>query len=328
MVASTVSRSSEEFTARSTSSSAWSSATERVSSAVRSRNVPEVGDAGDGDDRLFGEGLQQGDLAVGEAAGFLALSAIAPIAAPSRSNGIDTNRLHAEIRSIAGSSSGSASTSRMWTICRSRIARPAIDARVGAMGNSGAVIRRVASGSMPLQHRSEVDQLAIEFEQSPPTRRCTVPARGGRSGRTPAGCRRARPTSPSARRWSRTAARSARRIRCCAAASAAVRACNSRYVSALPMAITACSAKVCSSATWLSEKPPGRLASERDRADRRTVAQQRHATMRLHPPMCSRPAKQLGLGVACSRIWIDVAVDRIARPNDARVSAAIGNGAA
>ena len=37
MVASTVSRSSEEFTARSTSSSAWSSATERVSSAVRSR---------------------------------------------------------------------------------------------------------------------------------------------------------------------------------------------------------------------------------------------------------------------------------------------------
>ena len=69
-------------------------------------------------------------------------------------------------------------------------------------------------------------------------------ARGGRSGRTPAGCRPAKPTSPSAHRWWRTAVRSARRIRCCAAASAAVRACNSRYVSALPMAITACSAKV------------------------------------------------------------------------------------
>ena len=69
MVVSTVSRSSEEFTARSTSSSAWSSATERVSSAVRRCNSLNVSDAADGDDRLFGKGLQQFDLAVGEAAG-------------------------------------------------------------------------------------------------------------------------------------------------------------------------------------------------------------------------------------------------------------------
>ena len=33
----------------------------------------------------------------------------------------------------------------------------------------------------------------------------------------------------------------------------AVRVCNARYVSALRMAITACSAKVCSKAIWLSE---------------------------------------------------------------------------
>ena len=39
-------------------------------------------------------------------------------------------------------------------------------------------------------------------------------------------------------------------------ASAAVRSCNSRYVSALVIAITACSAKVCSRAIWLSENGP------------------------------------------------------------------------
>jgi hypothetical protein len=39
-------------------------------------------------------------------------------------------------------------------------------------------------------------------------------------------------------------------------ASAAVRSCSARYVSALPMAITACSAKVCNNAIWLSVKPP------------------------------------------------------------------------
>ena len=52
-------------------------------------------------------------------------------------------------------------------------------------------------------------------------------------------------------------------------ASAAVRACNSRYVSALPMAITACSAKVFSSSIWLSEKPPGSGEFSDDCADRR-----------------------------------------------------------
>ena len=36
-----------------------------------------------------------------------------------------------------------------------------------------------------------------------------------------------------------------------------VRVCNARYVSALLIAITACSAKVFSKAIWLSEKPPG-----------------------------------------------------------------------
>ena len=35
-----------------------------------------------------------------------------------------------------------------------------------------------------------------------------------------------------------------------------MRVCNARYVSALVIAITACSAKVFSSSTWLSEKPP------------------------------------------------------------------------
>jgi hypothetical protein len=35
-----------------------------------------------------------------------------------------------------------------------------------------------------------------------------------------------------------------------------VRCCKARWVSALAMAITACSAKVFSSSTWLSEKPP------------------------------------------------------------------------
>src|SRR5262249_37268307 len=43
------------------------------------------------------------------------------------------------------------------------------------------------------------------------------------------------------------------------------------YVSALLMAITACSAKGFSSSTWLSENPPMR-AAQRDRPDRRTVA--------------------------------------------------------
>ncbi len=36
----------------------------------------------------------------------------------------------------------------------------------------------------------------------------------------------------------------------------AVRVCNARYVSALVMAITACSAKVFSRSIWLSVKPP------------------------------------------------------------------------
>ena len=42
---------------------------------------------------------------------------------------------------------------------------------------------------------------------------------------------------------------------CCSKAScrSAVRVCNARYVSALVMAITACSAKVLSSSIWLSE---------------------------------------------------------------------------
>ena len=35
-----------------------------------------------------------------------------------------------------------------------------------------------------------------------------------------------------------------------------MRVCNARYVSALVIAITACSAKVFSSSIWLSEKPP------------------------------------------------------------------------
>ena len=39
-------------------------------------------------------------------------------------------------------------------------------------------------------------------------------------------------------------------------ASSVVRICNARQVSALPMAITACSAKVFSSSTWVSENPP------------------------------------------------------------------------
>ena len=38
-------------------------------------------------------------------------------------------------------------------------------------------------------------------------------------------------------------------------ASAAVRSSNSRYVSALVIAITACSAKVCRSAIWVSLNP-------------------------------------------------------------------------
>ena len=45
---------------------------------------------------------------------------------------------------------------------------------------------------------------------------CTTPSHVERSGRTQVEDRQARPTSPSAHRWSRPDARSARRIRCCA----------------------------------------------------------------------------------------------------------------
>ena len=53
---------------------------------------PEVGDAGDGDHRLFGEGLQQRDLAVGEAAGLLARSARSR-----RSPPVAQQRQHADV---------------------------------------------------------------------------------------------------------------------------------------------------------------------------------------------------------------------------------------
>ena len=72
-------------------------------------------------------------------------------------------------------------------------------------------------------------------------------------------------------------------------ASAAVRSCNSRYVSALPTAITACSANVCSRAIWLSVKAARCFASECDGADRHARPQQRHSDdgvkiRRLHLP--------------------------------------------
>ena len=41
--------------------------------------------------------------------------------------------------------------------------------------------------------------------------------------------------------------------------SSEVRACNSRKLATLVMAITACSANIWSRAIWLSEKPPGGL---------------------------------------------------------------------
>src|ERR1700751_3225041 len=64
IVASTVSRSSEELTARSTSSSACSSPTERVSSSVRGCNSPRPRVL-DRDHRLVGKGAHQFDLPLG-----------------------------------------------------------------------------------------------------------------------------------------------------------------------------------------------------------------------------------------------------------------------
>ena len=43
----------------------------------------------------------------------------------------------------------------------------------------------------------------------------------------------------------------------CRCASSSVRSRSARKVATLPMAMTACSAKVCSNAIWLSVKPPG-----------------------------------------------------------------------
>ena len=61
-----------------------------------------------------------------------------------------------------------------------------------------------------------------------------------------------------------------------------MRVCNARYVSALVMAITACSAKVCSNSIWLSENSARRRPGDPDSADRRAVAHQRHRSIRPH----------------------------------------------
>ena len=66
MVSSTVSRSRVELTAWPTSPSAFSSPTDRVSSARPRLQFLEQPHVLDGDDRLVGEGLEQLDLLVGE----------------------------------------------------------------------------------------------------------------------------------------------------------------------------------------------------------------------------------------------------------------------
>ena len=171
--------------------------------------------AGDRDHRLLGEGLQQFDLTVGEATLLAAAMAIAPMTASPRSIGVVTHRL-AVMPPQRWAQSGSDSMSSMRMIRRSRI-RPKVRPAVGTIGNCRNVCRSAHAGSSltPVAAR-QMNHRSVESYTVAVIRVARFARRARRSDRTPAEDRRARPTSPSARRWWRPDARSARRIRYCA----------------------------------------------------------------------------------------------------------------
>ena len=264
IVLSTVSRSSVELTAWPTSPSAFSSPTERVSSAVRASQLLEQPHVLDGDHRLVGEGLEQRDLLVGERPGLVrGRRRSTPIGLPSRSIGTARHAAEAAAPSAAScvAYSGSASTSGMCDDARASGSRARRHvSRLGAHREDRRSDRSMPPGSRSCE-RDQVDQLAVEREDDRRARRRTARSALARWCRTPAARRSAS--------WLIT-----RRISlvavCCSSASvrSRLRASSSLNSRTFSIAITAWSAKVWSSAICVVGERPGLGAADRDGADR------------------------------------------------------------
>ena len=120
--------------------------------------------AGDRDHRLLGEGFQQFDLAVGEAAGFQAVSVIGPIAASSRISGSDNDRLVTAVAYRPGQVRISIDIADVDDPpFQDRAAMRSVP-RVGGMGNCALT---VASAAASIAGRDRnMEQLTIDLEQS------------------------------------------------------------------------------------------------------------------------------------------------------------------
>ena len=174
---------------------------------------------------------------------------MAPIGAPARSIGTPNDRAHVDSEPAHVTWPGSARLHR-------GPARPrALEDRTGrTLWSRADRSRKRALYVLGLEsvdsrgQRSQMQHIAIEQRnRAPSASQNAAPVR--RSARTPAAHRR-RGRHHLQHVDGRGLLFDPFAVFAVARASAAVRSCNSRYVSALPMAITACSAKVCSSATW------------------------------------------------------------------------------
>ena len=239
--------------------------------AVRASQLLEQPHVLDRDHRLVGEGLQQLDLLVGERPGLGAADGDRADRRCPRASSARPGRCGSRRRSAASPIAYSGSVEHVGDVRRraasgsraadavSRLERPRIA--------GGASVRRLAAFT---------PSSAARWTSSPSKREdvaelgaAQLAARSRRSCRTPAARRSAS--------WLIT-----RRISlvavCCSSASvrSRLRASSSVNSRTFSIAITAWSAKVCSSAICVVGKRPGLRPADDDRADRLALAQHRH----------------------------------------------------
>ena len=105
-----------------------------------------------------------------------------------------------------------------------------------------------------------------------------------------------------------------------------MRVCNARYVSALVIAITACSAKVLQQLDLAVGEAAASGAVSDDRTDRRAVPHQRHRDMTTGDRAVTNSLQKSWVRRPASRIWM-IRRSRIARQRSIRASAASETGA-